>query len=170
MPRFLRTGRIFFSILLVLLISLAVVEYYFKGLTRKTFVFYTALEGATLVEDRMFRFSSSEETDIRRYVEEVLLGPVSPNAAPLFPRETRLLSLLLRDRIVYANFSEDALLPVTTPAGGIYLNFLTLNEGIRRNFSAVADVKFYIDGREIFYGEFHQIFTNFADNVNKTGQ
>jgi hypothetical protein len=149
---------------------ITVADHYVLGLTRRTFVFYTALDGATIVEDRMFRFSASQETNIRRYVEEVLLGPVSPDAAPLFPRETRLHSFLFREGIVYANFSESSLFPVSTPAKGVLLSFLTLNEGIRRNFSAVKDVKFFIGGREIFSREFHEIFADLADNVDKTGQ
>ena len=133
-------------------------------------MFYTALEGATIVEDRLFYSSLSQETDIRRYVEEALLGPVSPEAAPLFPRETKLLSLLFREGVIYADFSESALELVSTPARGVYLSFLTLNEGIRRNFPAVLDAKFFINGRGIFFKEFHDIFADPADNFNKTGQ
>jgi len=95
---------------------------------------------------------------------------VSPDTDPLFPRETRLRSLLFRDGVVYADFSESSLIPVSTPAKGVFLSFLTLNEGIRRNFTAVKDVKFFIGGREIYFKEFHEIFADLADNVIKTGQ
>ena len=162
------TKRNRYLILMVLVIAIALVDYLVLGLIRRTFVFYSALEGATLVEDRMFRGSSSQETDIRRYVEEALLGPVSPDAAPLFPRETRLKSLIYREGVVYADFTESAVLPVLITQGeGVFLSFLTLNEGIRRNFSTVKDVKFFIEGRDIFLREFHAIFSDPADNVIK---
>ena len=168
--RFLRPQRIHYLILLILIITVALADYYMSGLIRRTFVFYSALEGRTIVEDRVVRNSSSRETDIRRYVDEALLGPVSPDASPLFPWETVLHSLLFREGVVYANFSDSALIPVMPPADGVFLSFLTINEGIRRNFSSVRDVKFFINGREIFSLEFQQIFAISADNVNKTGQ
>jgi len=168
--RFFSQKRNQYLILLLLIIGVALVDYFSLGLTRKTFVYYSAFDGAVLIEERMFRSSSSQETDIRRYIEEALLGSVSPDAAPFFSPETRLQSLLFRDRVVYANFSESALIPVLPPAQGVYLGFLTLNEGIRRNFSKVKDVKFFINGREIFSNEFSKIFAEHADNDNKTGQ
>jgi hypothetical protein len=106
----------------------------------------------------MLRSSSSRETDIRRYVEEALLGPVSPDSAPLFPRDTRLDSFLYRDGVVYADLSESAVLP--PPEGGdVFRNFLTLYRGIRRNFPSVKDVRLFAAGREAFFEDFRRIFS-----------
>jgi hypothetical protein len=44
------------------------------------------------------------EGDIIRYKEEKIMGPVAPDLLPLFPRETRLKSLLFRNGVVYAEF------------------------------------------------------------------
>ena len=165
-PRYFSVRRNSYLILLIFLILIAWADHFFLSLSRRTFVFYSALEGATIVEDRMFRGSSYQETDIRRYVEEVILGPVSPDAAPLFPRETRLRSLLYREGVVYADFSEAALLPASS-SGSAYLGFLTLNEGIRRNFSSVKDIKLFIGGKEIFLKEFREILPVSADNVTE---
>jgi hypothetical protein len=166
--RFLSVKRNRYISLLVFISLIAFMEYLALGLVRRTFVFYTALEGATIVEDRMFRGSSSRETDIRRYVEEVLLGPTAPDAAPLFPRETRLLLLLYRAGVVYADFSGISLLPETFPSEhGVFRSFLTLNEGIRRNFPYIKEVKLFIGGNQIFFNEFHAIFADHADNTIK---
>ena len=162
-----RTRYLFFLILIGLI---ALIEYRAFGVVRRTFVYYSVLEGATMVEDRMFHASDSKEVNIRRYIEEVLLGPVSPDAALLFPRDTRLLSVIYRDGSVYADFSEHSIFPDTSPEEGVFLAFLTLNEGIRRNFSYVKNVNLYIGGNQIFFNEFHVIFADSADNTNKTGQ
>ncbi|GHV89968.1 hypothetical protein AGMMS50268_04710 [Spirochaetia bacterium] len=106
----------------------------------------------------MLRRSSNRELDIVRYVEEVLLGPVSPDLAPQFPRETRLRSLLYRNGVVYADLSESAALP-PLEGGDVFRNFRTLNEGIRRNFSYVKDVRLFIAGNAAFYDEFQRIFS-----------
>ena len=126
----------------------ALIEFRSLGLVRRTFVFYSDIGKQVEVEDRMLRRAESPETDIRRYVEEALLGPVSPHLAPLFSRETRLHSLLYRGGVIYANLSETAVLP---PEGGdAFQNLLTLKEGILRNFSFVQKVKIFVEGREVF--------------------
>jgi hypothetical protein len=153
---------------LALIFLVALMEFFISGLVRRTFVFYSALEGEVTVEDRMLHRSYSRETDIRRYLDEVLLGPVSPDLDPLFPKETRLRSLLYRDGVVYADFTADAALPAER--GDVFRGFLTLNQGIRRNFSVVKDVKLFIGGVEIFFTEFPRFFADSADIIDKTGQ
>jgi hypothetical protein len=133
-------------------------EFFISGLVRRTFVFYSINNGMTTVEDRMLKRSSSRELDIARYVEEALLGPVSPNSAPLFPRETRLRSLLYRDGAVYADFSESAALP-PLEGGEVFRNLYTLYTGIRRNFPFVRDVRFFIAGQAAFSGDFDRLVT-----------
>jgi len=150
-------------LLLALLCLAALGEFFYSGLVRRTFVFYSIMEGNTVVEDRMLHRSSDRETDLRRYVDEVLLGPVSPDSAPLFPRETRLNSLIYREGAVYVDLSESAALPFTE-GRDVFRSLLTLNEGLRRNFSYIKDVKIFIGGNEAFFEEFRRIFANSADN------
>jgi spore germination protein GerM len=105
----------------------------------------------------MIKRSSSRELNITRYVEEAVLGSVSPEILPLFPKGTRLLSLLYRDGVVYANFSEEAALP-PEEGGEVFTNLRTLYTGIIRNFSYVSQVCFFIDGNAA-YEEFRQFDT-----------
>jgi hypothetical protein len=127
-------------------------------MSRRTFVFYTFDRGEALVEDRMLPRSASREEDIARYVEEALLGPVSLEAAPLLARGARLRSLIFRDGTVYGDLSQSAALPVSGAKTDVFTGMLTLNEGIRRNFSYVSNVKLFIEGNEAFFKEFTDIF------------
>ena len=96
----------------------------------------------------MLKHSKSKEDDIIRYIEEAFLGPVSPNLLPLFPRDAKLKSLMYRNRVVFADFTEISALPPIE--GGIVIdNFRTLFDGILRNFSYVKDVHFFIEGHQI---------------------
>jgi len=140
-------------ILVGILAFFTVAEFFYLGLARRTFVFYTISEGVLIVEDRMLKHSPSREVDIIRYVEEALLGPVSPDLLPLFPRETKLKSLLFRDGVVYADFSESAALPPIEGGNTLY-NFRTFYSGIIRNFPYIKDVRFFIEGNAIFVNEF----------------
>jgi len=141
--------------LLALISIIALTEFLIMGLARRTFVFYNIDNGEIVVEDRMLKRSRSREVNIIRYTEEALLGPVDPDLLPLFPYGTRLRSLLYRDGVVYADFSAEAALP-PIEGGNIYNNFRTFYEGVLRNFSTVKDVRFFIDGRTAFAGEFHK--------------
>jgi hypothetical protein len=148
---------------LVLLGILAFSEFMLSGLVRRTFVFYSISDGMTVVEDRMLFRSPSRETDIRRYVEEALLGPVAPGSAPLFPKETRLVSCLYRDGVVYADLTESAALAVD--GGDVFPNLLTLYNGVRRNFSFVKDVRLFINGEPAFFDDFRRL--SIAENEKK---
>jgi hypothetical protein len=164
------------SIRKLLLISLAVLaaiaalEFFLGGLARRTFVFYAGDSGIATVEERMVRvsrgkqrYSPPREVDITRYVEEALLGPAAPNALPLFPKETRLLSLLYRNGVVYADFSADAALPplegalipgILSPNREVFTNMETLYDGIKRNFPFVRETRFFIAGNPAYAGKF----------------
>ena len=155
-----RNRRIFY--LLVICLA-ALGDFLFLGLARRTFIFYSNREGNVVVEDRMLSRSGEQETDMRRYVEEVLLGPISPDSAPLFPRGTRLQSLMYREGIVYANLSESAALALLV-GGDTFRSLVTLKEGLRRNFSHVKEVRLFIEGNEVFFEEFRGFLGISADN------
>jgi len=141
-------------VILIIILSVAAgLDFFFLGLARKTFVFYTIKEGTISVEDRMLKHAKSREDDIIRYTEETLLGPVSPDLLPLFPRGTRLKSLLLRDGVVYANLAEDAAF-APAEGGSTLVNFRTFHDSILRNFSYVKNVYFFIEGNAVFTEEF----------------
>ena len=137
-----------------ILIAFTITSFYLLGVARRTFIFYTVKDGIVVVEDRMLKHAKTREGDIIRYTEEVLLGPVSPELMPLFPRETRLRSLLYRNGVVYADFSIDAALP-PVEGGAVLNNFRTLFDGILRNFSYVKNVRFFIEGTAVYTDEFH---------------
>ena len=141
---------------------LALGDFLHAGLSRKTFVFYAIRDSSASVECRFLARSGDRETDIRRYVEQALLGPKLPGLALQFSREVQVHSLLYREGIVFVNFTELAALPL--PGGSVSRSFLTLNKGIRRNFPFVKDVRMFIGGNQVFFEEFREFFTNSADN------
>ncbi|MDR0563096.1 MAG: hypothetical protein LBG73_10480 [Spirochaetaceae bacterium] len=128
-------------------------EFMSLSVQRRTFMFYGIGNDMPVVEERMLPLSASDEAEIKRYVEEVLLGPVSPKTAPLFCRDTYLRSLLYRAGKVYADLSESAALPPLEDAppreGEIQRNLQTLDEEIRRNFPAVREVILFINGNRV---------------------
>ena len=142
---------------LIVLIVFAIIDISRSGLTRHTFEFFAFDDKRPVVEDRMLYKSGSLEADIRSYIEELIMGPVSVDLAPLVNRGTTLRAIMFREGTVYADLSRDAVHPVL---GGrpLFDGFLVINQGIRRNFDSVSDVKLFIHGNEVFFEEFEQIF------------
>jgi len=152
--KFFKSPFRLYLILLAALGAAALIDYYNLNLSRRTFVFYSIDDGEIAVEDRMLRHSSSKEEDIIRYTEETIQGPVSPNLSPLFPYETRLKSLLLRDKVIYADFTESAALRlpdnlVKGEGRDVLDNFRTLYDSFLRNFPYISDIRFFIEGNPI---------------------
>ena len=148
--RFLLERRNRLTLYLLAIAIISFWDYSQIDYSRRTYIFYTSLEDSIFIEERMLPNTEDQETEIRWYIEEALFGPASHGLEPLFPRETRLHSFMLRDAVVYANFTESALLPI--PGNGdVQRSFLSLNEGIRRNFPYVKDVKLFIGGIEVFF-------------------
>jgi hypothetical protein len=147
---------------LCVLLFLAFADFSLLGLARRTFVFYSIDSHGLAAEDRMVAKTDSPEDDIRHYVEEALLGPVSVDSAPLFPRGTRLMSLLCRDGVVYADLSQSAALDV--PEGqGVFAALEILRGGVKRNFPYVKDVRLFIAGHEAYPEKFRELFAPYAD-------
>jgi hypothetical protein len=145
---FLKKKHTLVLLAITLLCMTAVADYAAMGLARRTFLFYVPDTGQELVEERMTAYTGSQETDITRYVEEVILGPVSLEAEPLLNRGSRLEALLLREDAVYLDLSEEAAIP--PPTGRLRGNLITLSEGIRRNFPFVKDIRIFVAGNEVF--------------------
>ncbi|MDR2343537.1 MAG: hypothetical protein LBD86_03295 [Spirochaetaceae bacterium] len=141
-----RAAAAFCALLLVLAAS---ADYFAHGLVRRSFVFRLIDTGQDIVEDRMLRSEDSRETNIRRYVEEALLGPLSPEAEALFDSGAKPGAVLLRDGDVFIDFSEEAALPPLS--GRLADKFRILDAGIRRNFPFVRDVRVFIAGQEVKY-------------------
>jgi len=171
---------VFFPLAILILALVALIDFLTLGLARRTYLFYDIDSGVVIVENRLLPVSgrkdhayygsrrfSQRELDITRYVEEALLGPVSSNSMPLFPRETRLSSLLYRNGTVYVDLSEEAVLP--PPEGGeVFMNMKTLYAGIRRNFPFIREVRFFIAGKPA-YASAGAEFRQFAEAVNLKG-
>jgi hypothetical protein len=147
---------------LCVLLLAALADFLLLGLVRRTFVFYSIGSHRPVAEDRMVAKTGSREQDIRRYVEEALLGPVSLDFAPLFPRGTRLMSLLYRDGVVYLDLSLSAALAVSE-GQDVFVALETLYGGVRRNFSYVKDVRLFIAGNEAYPEKFRELFGPYAD-------
>jgi hypothetical protein len=103
------------SLFLLLLLVSMVVFLAGRPWARRT-LFFPQISSAKLVgETRFLPRRRNLERDVQLLVEEAILGPELPMHRPLLPRETRLLSVLARQRRVYLSLSSGILRRGETP-------------------------------------------------------
>jgi hypothetical protein len=137
---------------LVMLLGAGLVLSFLYPQARRTFVFKGA--GGEVFESRLLARAPTREEDLRRYIDESLLGPASVEDEPLFVRGTKLSSFMYRDGVVYADFSRDASIPpqlfedrkASTGTGD---SFSFLRADVLRNFPYVKAVRFFVGGQRV---------------------
>ncbi len=133
------------AIYLALLVVIALVDARLAPRDRFSFTF-DAIDGERpFFEERSLPRRESLEARVKLYIEEALLGPSLVNYRRLFIRGTKLISLILREHVVYANLSAEAALPVEGADSQRRAIELFYND-IRRNFRSLTEIKLFIDG------------------------
>jgi hypothetical protein len=144
--------RIISGVLLVLLFAGALVSALLKTETRRVFLFYKSDLSIEAEERSLYHFSE-READLRHYIDEVLLGPLSPGLERLFPLGTGLRSLLYREGRLYADFSIEAL--ENSGSAPPRLRWDLLAEGIKRNFTWIRKTDFFIEGEKVAFSSLY---------------
>ena len=132
--------------LLLLLVSLAL---FLSGphWARRT-LFFPEISSLKLVgETRFLPRRRSLEQDVQLLVEEVILGPEMPMHRPLLPRETRLLSVLARQRRVYLSLSGGILREGGESPFATEQALRALSDVILFNFPRIRRLELLIDGQ-----------------------
>ena len=137
------SGAVF---LLLLLASLAL---FLTGRhwARRT-LFFPEISSTRLAgETRFLPRRPNLESNIALLVEEAILGPEMPMHRPLLPRQTRLLSVLARQRTVYVSLSDGILLAGDAAAFPPEQSLEALSTMILFNFPRVRRLELLIEGQ-----------------------
>jgi hypothetical protein len=132
--------------LLLLMLSLAL---FLSGphWARRT-LFFPEISSLKLAgETRFLPRRHSLESDIQLLVEEVILGPELPMHRPLLPRETRLVSVLARQRRVYLSLSYGILHEGGESPFAPEQALRALSDVILFNFPRIRRLELLIDGQ-----------------------
>jgi hypothetical protein len=132
--------------LFLLLVSLALFLSS-RSWARRT-LFFPEISSSRLVgETRFLPRRRSLEQDVHLLVEEAILGPEMPMHRPLLPRETRLISVLARQRRIYLSLSSGILREggesPFTPEQALQ----ALSNVILFNFPRIRRLELLIDGQ-----------------------
>lgn len=115
---------------------------------RYIFIFPQTHKKQYIVESRrlpLFPFQGKYE----KYVDELLLGPLSEQTSPIFYGGTRIISCFERENILYVNITSDFIYDNAQTAdfkGGVNL----FKKNIMVNFPHLKRVELFVDGKTPF--------------------
>ena len=111
-----------------------------------------------LCERREVTKGRNKKEKIRNIVNELLLGPIDPKLYNYFPKESKLLSVVLENKSIYLNFNRDFLLNVNENKKGKYSVYHLMI------YSIINSIHLNIRGIERYYILFNGIQYEFIDN------
>ena len=158
------------SLLFILMIS--VIFYFFrfeKDIKRTLFFPSTVYKENTKIvefasEIRTLPLRKNEEDNIRLFVEEVLLGPINLQNARIMSRKVKLLSLILRDDILYINLSGEVFVDDKNIPFDMGLRIKSLGNNILFNFRNIKDIRLFVEGQ---VPDFNYVFENNPYNFDE---
>ena len=136
------------GILLLVALAVSLLLYYLVPThhVARTLFFPGTTDLSLSGERRLVPRTSDEERSIELVVEELLLGPSLISNGRLFPRESSANALVIRDRIVYVDLNQRAMLE----SPGVRISFAdaigALRETVLHNFRHLDDVVVTVEG------------------------
>lgn len=112
-------------------------------------VFYFSVIGSDdmAVEVRYLPKNPVQGT-VNLFVDELLLGPQTQRARPLFSLGTKNEFCFLRGKTLYVGLSKDVLYQIPE-AEDIMQGIALFKKNIKKNFAAVHDIALFIDGKYV---------------------
>ena len=96
--------------LLILILSVLFYLFSEKKWNRRVFLFPNIGSSALSGEDRYLPKRETLKSNLLLFINELILGPKKLNHLNLLPRSTTIKNVILQDRLIYLNFSEDLVL------------------------------------------------------------
>ncbi len=134
-------------ILVFAIFSFSAVWYLIKGSQRRTFRF-PVIGTETIACEVRYLPRNPAQGNLCLYVDELLLGPQTQRARPLFSAGTKNEFCFQRGKTLYVGLSQDVLYEVPE-AARIKEGIALFRENIRRNFRGIKEIALFIDGKYV---------------------
>jgi len=120
---------------------------------RRVFLFPSDSHTDRRVHDEVRNVSdtSSLEGNVRRYVDECMLGPSHQESSRLFPRDTRVETSILQGRTLYLNLSTEVFAPRDATMLAPQEAMSLMKEAIRMNFPRIQEIVVFVDGQTPYF-------------------
>jgi hypothetical protein len=137
-----------FFVILSFVVSFFLYEINNKG-TRRVIVFESKTNPKELSYEVRFLKKPLNKDAVNQYVDELLLGPISPQGRLLFPLGTKVRSCFVEGNVLYLDLSEDALQIFPTEASDSVTAIKILKKNLFTNFKNVDIINVFIMGNRV---------------------
>ncbi|MBI9102142.1 MAG: GerMN domain-containing protein [Spirochaetales bacterium] len=147
----IKRSTIIFSSIFILVLGLSILFYVVFGYPKVERIFFFPMDHTleTSGESRKVPRHALDEENLEEYVREWLLGPLVLEHRNLYPRNTRLLTLIYREGTLYLDFSMNIMMKSDESPLNFneILDVITL--GVKFNFPVVEKVVYTIEGEPL---------------------
>lgn len=141
-----------FLALLFVVFILSVTLLVRPGSDRRVFFFPDEQTGRIRTEIRYLPSARTRDEAFVRYVNELLLGPVTPRVLALYNRPATAQSVFIRGRNAYIVLSDDVVVPGDDTADH-FTAYTLFKKNVFTNFRNIARIYLYIEGNEVYSRE-----------------
>ncbi len=142
--------RVFQAAVIIALIALAVSAVCLykaqKNYTERTLFFVEPVSKAVVMEHRLIAEKNDLELNVELLIKDELLGPALLVRDSVFPSGTRLNHVLLRDGLLYADLSLEAMFPSAHSGLNFQDSIRILEKTVSFNFPEIKNIVVTIDG------------------------
>ncbi len=140
---------LFSAVLFALLLSLFLYFFIDNVHVTRTF-FFPGRDGTLSGETRRLPHQKTRETEIQQYVDELILGPIDINHNRLVPENTRLLTVMYRQKnTVYLDFSADFVVHDKSMPLNAEEMVSGIKKNIKYNFPFVKRIIIAVNGEQL---------------------
>jgi len=100
-------------------------------------------------EARILPRKDTKEQEIELLVKEVLLGPFNIDYMPVFPRDSRIRSIMLREDTLYIDFTIDVVFREAGSSLSLRESLSFIGLSIQFNFPRVRNIVYSINGNQL---------------------
>ena len=137
-------------LLLIFIITLVSFSINSTHKVKKIFFFPSDITSKLEGEPRYITNRGTKEQKIEFFVKELLLGPIGLEFSPLIPKETILKTIILREKVLYLDFSSQIVFSETD----LSLTLEEILEGIEKNiyfnYPWIIDIVITVKGQVPF--------------------
>ena len=137
------------SVLSALLVLIVSASLYFRmqhEYIERTLFFVEPVSKAVVMEHRLIADKKDLEQNIELLIKDELLGPSLLVRDSVFPDGTRLNHIMLRDGVLYADLSSEAMFPSAHSGLNFQDSIRILEETISFNFPGIESIIITVEG------------------------
>lgn len=138
------------AILLVCISICSIVLWIVNDSKNRYIVCFEHMNKDGLYVESRFLPEVAKDNTLRKFIEDIVLGPIGDRYRLLFPRGTKVLSCFVADKTLYVTLSEEALYITGNDSSNNKEGAENFRKNVFRNFRNIDIINLYIGSSKIY--------------------